>query len=209
MQIFGRDAERYGCSGNIRWPQICRLVGKNIRLVTAGRLQWWNVDQSHRRYVRYRLHRINHALLHCRHSVAAVAGHTQICVCQHRVARFKTEIAVHRACQPTYGHHRRSNQHRTDRDLRAKQQVPGGKPSPHRAAGSRLDDLIGIRAKDLLHWDHAEQEPAGYTQQQGHSINICVRADRHIYWVLGKWPPHAQPTQQRYAAPKSGSASHQ
>ncbi len=62
--------------------------------------------------------------------IAAVTCHVQIGIYQHRVLRFKTEIAVQRAHQSTHGNHRRSDQHGTDRNLHGQQHVSDGNPPP-------------------------------------------------------------------------------
>src|SRR5216117_644729 len=72
-----------------------------------------------------------------------------------------------------------------------------------------FDDLIRIGAKHLLDGNRAEEKSADYTQEQCDSINGCVWIHRLTDWVLGKRLPHGQPAQKPYAAPKSGSASHE
>ena len=56
---------------------------------------------------------------------------------------------------------------------------------PTLASRSRLDDLIGIRVKYLPYRDRAKEESTSESQQQSHSINICVRVHRHMDRLLG------------------------
>jgi hypothetical protein len=84
----------------------------------------------------------------------------QISTYQHRVPRFKTEIAVQRACQPTHSDYRGRDQHGADRNLNRQQYVSGSRPLPNSAGRSRLDDLIGIRAEYLAYGDRSKEESA-------------------------------------------------
>src|SRR5947208_6271346 len=90
----------------------------------AGAVNYWRVinDQSRLLYAGNRLHRLDHALLHCGHCVAAVTGHGQVCIDEHRVPRrVEAVVAVQRARQSTHRNHRRSNQHRANRNLHTEQ----------------------------------------------------------------------------------------
>src|SRR5438445_82083 len=61
MEVIGRYVVHNGTTSGVPWTQICRLVGKDIRLDPAPS-QWWPRNQSHRLYARNRLQSIDHAL---------------------------------------------------------------------------------------------------------------------------------------------------
>ena len=114
---FRRYLVRHRRGRDIGRAQIRGFVRKSRGPRAAAARQWRAIHQSHGGYTRNRLHRFDHALLHSGHGIIGVTGHVQIRVHKDHVRRFKSEIAVQRAQQPAHGHHRRGDQHRTDRNL--------------------------------------------------------------------------------------------
>src|SRR5262245_4574911 len=108
LKVFWRYVVRIGARGGIRWPEICGSISKNIQSVLV--IQQQRIRQSNRFHTMNCRDALEHALLHGGHSIAPVTRHPQIRAYQHRVVRFKSEIAVHGMQEPTKRNQRRCDQ---------------------------------------------------------------------------------------------------